>query len=74
MSDTKRIEVKVDYHESGRRTLKERAEGEIVWTDVKTDGLLGNTDSASFYRSVATRLANFAATGVLVVRYIDTDK
>lgn len=63
------IEVQVDYHASGRFTLKEKPVGTAMWSDVKTDGLLGNTVPVAFYRVVAKRLAAHATNGVVVVTY-----
>ncbi|NOU01915.1 MAG: hypothetical protein HOO95_10140 [Gallionella sp.] len=71
MSTSQQIEVQVDYHPSGRLTLKERNVGE-TWADVKAQGLFGNSDPASFYQQVAKRLAKHAQTNVTVSSYKDT--
>ncbi|MHB0873760.1 MAG: hypothetical protein ACYC2J_11370 [Acidithiobacillus ferrooxidans] len=65
------IEVRVDSHPSGRLTLKERNIGELMWSDVADQGLLGNLNHVSFYRQVARRLANHAQKGIQVVNYND---
>ena len=72
MSSSQQIEVQIDYHQSGRLTLKERNVGETTWADVKAQGLFGNSDAASFYQQVARRLANHAQTNVTVSSYKDT--
>ena len=64
--------MQVDYHPSGRLTLKERNVGETIWTDVTAELLHGNSDAASFYQQVASRLANHAQTNVTVSSYKDT--
>ena len=69
MASKRHIELQVDWHPSGNLTLKERAVGEMFWTDVK--GLLGKRDAASFYRSVALRLADYASQGIVVEKYMD---
>lgn len=51
------IEYRVDYHPSGKRTLKWRKEGEQMFTDCQGD-LFANNDQASFYRAVAKVLGD----------------
>jgi hypothetical protein len=52
-------ELRVDFHPSGRRTLKSR-NGRGVFADLGGD-LFGNDDAASFYRAVAGELARRAS-------------
>lgn len=72
MESEKQIEMQVDYHPSGRYTLKERSPGTVMWIDVNELGLYGNTDQVSFYREVAKRMASHSGQGVVVVSYVDT--
>ncbi len=60
-----RIELVVDYHPSGRRTLKER-EGSGRYRDLAGD-LFGNENPASFYRAVAQLLAERQQAGQHVI-------
>lgn len=47
------IELKVDWHPSGNRTLKERGEGKGMWKDcMSPSGLLANSDPLDFYKRV----------------------
>jgi hypothetical protein len=71
MNEKRSIEVQVDYHPSGRLTLKERRPGEM-WSDVREEGLFGNLDAASFYQKVAKRISEHAKIGVVVSNYTDT--
>ena len=49
------IELKVDQHPSGRLTLTERTQLDMVPKDC--DGpLFGNADAGAFYKAVATKL------------------
>jgi hypothetical protein len=68
MSDKKSIDVQIDYHQSGRLTLKEKQQGENKWVDVKESGLLANSNAASFYQKVASRLATYAQSGIINYR------
>lgn len=65
------MEASVDHHPSGRLTLKERAVGTLMWTDVADQGLRGILDHVAFYRQVARRLADHARDGTRVVSYKD---
>lgn len=48
-----KTELKVDWHPSGNRTLKERSEGARMWSDcLKPPGLLANSDPSDFYSRV----------------------
>lgn len=53
---------KVDYHPSGRRTLKIRAQEESTFTDCAYP-LFSNADIGSFYRAVAAILHRYHAQG-----------
>jgi len=72
MSTPQNIDVQIDHHPSGNLTLKERNIGEVMWSDVKTQGLWANSDAASFYQHVAGRLASHAQAGIIVSSYKDT--
>jgi hypothetical protein len=67
-----KVELKVDYHPSGNRTLKQRNEGQTMWVDLQEPkGLLANSDKGVFYRQVAKHLGDLAAVGH-EVSYSDT--
>ena len=70
MSDSQKLEVIVDFHPSGRYTLKEGKAGK--YSDCKEIGLWGSEDKSEFYRAVALRLASYAASGIEFV-YKDTN-
>ena len=72
MSTAQQIDVQIDHHPSGNLTLKERNVGEVMWGDVKAQGLWTNSDAASFYQQVAGRLASHAQAGIIVSSYKDT--
>jgi hypothetical protein len=67
----KQIEFQIDWHPSGRRTLKERQPG-TPWDDVMVQGLWGNDDPASFYQAVAIRMATNSRNGVQITNYENT--
>ncbi len=71
MDNGKTINIQIDYHQSGRWTLKEKSSNENMWSDVREPGLLGNLDAASFYKSVALRLASHAQNNIIVETYHD---
>ncbi len=56
------VELKVDYHPSGRRTLKEKLAGQSMYKDLRGP-LFANTDKAQFYRAVANEIAERQAAG-----------
>ncbi|MFL9936449.1 hypothetical protein P0D88_47430 [Paraburkholderia sp. RL18-103-BIB-C] len=65
--ETERLEsvlhLQVDWHETGRFTLKEGRPGR--WSDcLDTMALVANDDKGEFYRAVAIRLARLATQGV----------
>lgn len=61
----KEIELKVDWHPSGNRTLKQRNQGDSMWEDVQTPrGLLANDNDGIFYRQVAKHLSSLSARGI----------
>ncbi|GGZ00618.1 hypothetical protein ACFFTM_09570 [Pseudoduganella plicata] len=64
------IQLKVDYHPSGRRTLKKRTQNEMMFTDC-SGPLLSNSDVGSFYRAVAAVLYKHHTAGD-TVEYDDT--
>lgn len=64
----KKLEVIVDWHESGRYTLKEGTGGK--YKDCVMDGLFGNVDKGDFYRAVAKRLGELAASDI-AFEYVD---
>jgi hypothetical protein len=64
----KTIKIKVDWHPSGNRTLKESIGGD-VYRDAK-GALRRNSDPGSFYRAVAKRIAKRAKD--YKVKYQDT--
>ena len=70
MTQTKSIEVQIEDHPSGNRTMKERTSGDS-WVDVKEPGLLANSNAASFYQLVACRLAKHSLEGTKVAKYED---
>jgi hypothetical protein len=72
MSVEKEIEMQVDHHPGGNLTLKERHVRNGMWSDIQVQGLWCNSDAASFYQAVASRLADYAQLGVKVVGYKDT--
>lgn len=58
------IELKVEYHLSGRFTLKRRDQNDMSFKDFPVGGLLfGNDNAAKFYRAVAQEIANLAREG-----------
>lgn len=63
------IELKVDFHPSGRRTLKERPVGGI-WQDGPGE-LFGNMDRSAFYRAVCERISDLLTQGKQVVSLRD---
>jgi hypothetical protein len=65
-----KIELVVDWHPSGRRTLKEREAGTHMYRDLKGP-LFANLDTAAFYRAVAMEIASRQLAGQHVT-YIDT--
>jgi hypothetical protein len=64
----KKINMKVDFHQSGNRTLKERIGAKGLFKDC-TGALFANPDAAEFYRAVAKRIAKRAKK--YVVAYSD---
>ncbi|CRN66541.1 hypothetical protein PAERUG_P40_Scotland_4_VIM_2_09_12_04092 [Pseudomonas aeruginosa] len=67
-----KIDLQVDYHPSGNRTLKQRNEGQTMWVDLQEPkGLLANPDMGVFYRQVAKHLGDLVAMGH-EVSYCDT--
>lgn len=64
------ISFKVDYHPSGRRTLKKRNQGEAMYSDC-AGPLLTNSDAGAFYRAVAAVLHKHHTAGDHV-EYEDT--
>lgn len=68
MSTSDKLEVKVDWHETGRYTLKEGKNGR--YADCVEMDLFGNMDKGSFFRAVAKRLSDHASNGV-AFEYID---
>lgn len=64
------ISFVVDYHPTGRRTLKMRSQNEMLYRDCKGD-LLGNDDAGQFYRAVAALLHKHHVAGD-EVDYVDT--
>lgn len=54
-SDPRRmdLELVVDWHPSGRRTLKKREAGTTRYSDVKTEPLFGNLDDKTFYEALS---------------------
>ncbi|EHK7406877.1 hypothetical protein ABVD54_003988 [Vibrio parahaemolyticus] len=64
-----KITLKVSYHPSGNRTLTE-SKGEGMPIDCQGE-LFTNSDSGSFYRAVAQKIADLNAEGHLVT-YQDT--
>ena len=65
------IELVVDYHPSGTRTLKERELGRGMYRDLPRP-LFANADAAAFYRAVAADVAARQAAGQRVT-YRDTE-
>ncbi|HEM7843232.1 hypothetical protein WK80_16170 [Burkholderia multivorans] len=59
------LHLQVDWHPSGRYTLKEGKPGR--WSDCREAGLFANDDKGEFYRAVAKRLAGLANEGVSFV-------
>ena len=64
------IELVVDCHPSGNRTLKERDQGRGMYRDLPPP-LFANGDKAEFYRGVAADIAARQAAGQRVI-YKDT--
>ncbi|WP_223508566.1 hypothetical protein [Pseudomonas sp. BF-RE-29] len=62
-----KIELKVDWHPSGRRTLKERSEGARMWKDcLSPAGLFANQDPQDFYAKVQQYIDTLLANNALV--------
>ena len=57
------IQLKVSLHPSGRYTLMRREQSEMLFSDVQTPELLGNTDMGQFYKAVAAFLARLCVEG-----------
>lgn len=64
------VELTVEFHPSGSRTLKEREQGKGMGRDLPPP-LFANGDAAEFYRAVADELARRHAAGQHVI-YRDT--
>jgi hypothetical protein len=64
------ISFKVDYHPTGRRTLKKRGQDDTLYSDC-AGPLLSNSDAGSFYRAVAAVLHKHHTAGD-EVEYEDT--
>lgn len=62
MTSNNRIELKVEYHPSGRYTLTERSGGNVK-EDCKGP-LFSNDDKGEFYKAVANKIADLASQGV----------
>lgn len=60
------VELKVDLHLNGRRTLFQRRAGEHDWTEISEAGLIANPDPSDFYRRTAGYIGNIAAKGIKV--------
>lgn len=66
------IELKVDWHPSGNRTLKERGEGKGMWKDcMSPPGLLANSDPRDFYKRVQQYIDTLLGNNV-AVEFTDT--
>lgn len=66
------VELQVDSHPSGNRTLKERNAGERVWRDCRTpSGLFVNPDPQDFYARVQQYIDGLLANNV-AVKFTDT--
>jgi hypothetical protein len=50
------IHITVSKHDSGRFTLMERTQMDMMPKDCREPGLFGNTDATAFYRAVAVKL------------------
>ena len=62
------IEMKVDYHPSGNRTLKKRVSGQDMYKDCAPDsGLFANNDVGAFYRAVCSEVIRHLEDGSRVV-------
>lgn len=57
--EKKTVYMQVDYHQSGRFTLKEKEKESDHWRDVDEPGLFANLDAAVFYQKLAHRLASY---------------
>lgn len=66
-----RFEVQVDYHPSGRRTLKQKPNGHGSWADLP-GALFGNMDRAAFYEAAFKHVAGLIQHGKVVVSLSDT--
>lgn len=65
------IELQVDHHATGNRTLKQRAKGELTWKDcLPSSGLFCNPLPGVFYRQVALHIAELSLQGH-TVHYTD---
>ena len=64
------FDLQIDYHPSGRRTLKERPIGG-TWQDAP-GALFANTDSSAFYQAVCARVSELLSQGKQVVSLRDT--
>ncbi|MBN3237208.1 hypothetical protein [Pectobacterium versatile] len=61
------ISLKVDWHPSGNRTLKERKEGARMWRDCDSShDLIANSDSKKFYSAVQRYIDTLIANKVSV--------
>jgi hypothetical protein len=70
MAKSKTIELKVDFHPSGRYTLKAREGAQDAFTDLKGQ-LSRNRDKGEFYRAVAREIARRAGKRIA---YSDTKR
>lgn len=58
------IQLKVDHHPAGRYTLKQREQGEMLFSDVREPPeLFANDNMGPFYKAVAARLFKLYAEG-----------
>lgn len=65
------VELQIDHHPTGNRTLKQREAGQIMWSDLEKD-LLANPNEASFYRAVVAHIQHLLTEGHQVKSITDT--
>lgn len=65
-TNTMNVQLQVDWHPSGRRTLKERSDGARMWSDCRSPGLFGNLEPQPFYLHVQQYIDTLLAKGAVV--------
>jgi hypothetical protein len=65
------VDLQIDHHPSGNRTLKQRDVGQTMWSDLRDD-LLANSNEATFYHAVVRHIGHLLEAGHQVKSITDT--